>query len=267
MKRLCSVSLILLVLLAPLGARSLGEALPQLSEEQLTSLQEGKMLSGRSFEGKIDHLVPTETIMCEHLLTLLEVPDSFSVVSLRYIPYNDKLDAMSVEERQVYLYNTMRAVSTQEGITYISYRAGNKPKTLIEKSWYLESPDSRSAIDDPVSTVVPPSAEYYVFQRDTTFKGNVYRHTYTTSEHEIFVEVKNLETMRVFGLVKAVGPEQMEIAMATYQLDDGLLLSAMATIVGREPEIRILGYTVDLPSAFNRRITALGNWFVDQLQK
>jgi hypothetical protein len=210
-------------------------------------------------------LVPQGTIAEKHLQEMLATPDSFTVVSLTYVPYPEYMKPMDVEERQVHIFNTMRSISTQEGITYISHRAGNKPKVLIEKSWYLEDVNSRSGVADPVSNSVPTTAEYVVFQRDSSFGSNKYSHSYETSDTEIFVNVKNLETMRVFSIFKAVEEGKLAIAMATKQLDDGLLLSAMATIEGRDPEIRILGISVDLPSAFTRRTTALGEWFLDQL--
>jgi hypothetical protein len=71
--------------------------------------------------------------------------------------------------------------------------------------------------------------------------------------------------MRVLGIFTAVKSEQLTISMATYQMDDGLLLMALTTIKDRDPKVSVLGITVDLPSAFKRRITALQNWFVDQL--
>lgn len=252
---------------APLWAMSIEDAVPHLSENQIKQLWEGKIVKGKSFEDNVSWLVPNGSIAAQHLQDALRKPDSFTVVSLTYVPYPESMRYMNENERQVYIYNTMRGISTQEGITYISHRAGNKPKVLIEKSWYLETPRSRSSIADPVSDSVPATAEYVVYQKDSSFGSNIYRHRYATDAREIFVNVQNLETMRVFGIFKAVESEQLAIAMATYQLEDGLLLSAMATIEGRESKIRVLGITVDLPSAFNRRTTALGEWFIDRLNR
>jgi hypothetical protein len=263
------VFLILLVLLVSVSlfAQTAKDVVPSLSESQLADLLAGKLIKGASFSDDVMALVPEDTIAQKHLREALAKPDSFTVVSLSYVPYPEGMKDMSIAERQVAIFNTMRSISTQEGITYISHRAGNKPKVLFEKSWYLETPNSRKGLSDPVSSWVPPTDEYFVFQRDSSFGSNVYRHRYTTSDDEIFVEVKNLETMRVFSIFKAVEEEMLAIAMSTKQLDEGLLLSAMATIEGREPEVRILGISVDLPSAFTRRTTALGEWFVDQLYR
>lgn len=266
LKRIIIFSLCILTLV-PLAALSIEDVVPGLSSEEVASLRSAQVVRGESFEDNVKVLVPSGSYAEQHLLASLPKPESFTVVSLTYIPYPEHMKAMSVEQRQLEIFNTMRSISTQEGITYISYRAGNKPKVLIEKSWYLETPNSRKGMEDPVSSSVPQTAEYFVYQKDSSFGSNVYRHRYQISEREIFVNVQNLETMRVFGIFKAVDSESLAIAMSTYQLDDGLLLSAMATIEGREPEVRVLGISVDLPSAFNRRTTALGEWFVDQLGK
>jgi len=258
---------ILYFLLVPLFATTVEEVLPALSPDQITTLYAGELVEGKSFSYDVKTLVPQGSISEQHLAQALQKPESFTVVSLSFIPYPEVMQSMSSAERQLYVFNTMRSISTQEGITYISHRAGNKPKELIEKSWYLESPKSRSGLADPVSSSVPPTAEYYVYQKDSSFKSNVYRHSYITTPDEIFVKVQNLETMRVFGLFKAVETEMLAIAMSTMQLEDGLLLNAMATIEGRDPQVKVLGYTVDLPSAFTRRTTALGEWFKDQLNR
>lgn len=250
-----------------LFSATIEERVPTLSTEQVAQLRAGELVRGSSFGQDVMNLVPQESVAAQHLSQALKKPESFSVVSLSYVSYPDYMKDMSFEERQVHIFNTMRSISTQEGITYISHRAGNKPKVLIEKSWYLETPKSRSSIPDPVSTTVPSSAEYFVFQRDSSFGSNTYSHSYQTTDSEIFVKVKNLSTMRVFSIFKAVEEEKLEIAMATTLLEDGLLLSAMATIEGREPQIKVLGIQVDLPSAFNRRTTALGEWFVSQLYR
>lgn len=263
-RTIVSIAAILLLPAVLFGA-TIEDVMGGLTKGQIQELRSGEIVKGESFEDDVMLLVPDGTIASQHLRGSLLKPESFTVVSLTYVPYPDYMKGMSEEERQVKIFNTMRAISTQEGITYISHRAGNKPKVLIEKSWYLEDEKSRSGLPDPVSDTVPPTAEYVVFQRDSSFGSNKYGHSYQTSDTEIFVNVTNLETMRVFSIFKAVDEEKLEIAMATNQLEDGLLLSAMATIEGRDPEIKVLGISVDLPSAFTRRTTALGEWFVDQL--
>jgi len=266
MKRLYAI-IALLFFSATLFAQSIGTLLPQLSSSQLQLLQSGQILEGESFDEDLSPFLPKDSLIYEHVLAKEADPAGFTVVSIMLIPYPPKMVQMDQKAKQLELFNTMRSISTQEGITYISHRAGNKPKILVEKSWYLETPKSRVGLKDPVSTSLVDKATYYVYQRDSAFGSNIYQHNYELGDKEILVEVTNLESMRVLSLFKAVGPGQLSIAMSTYQTDEGLLLVASATITGRDPQVRVLGITVDLPSAFSRRTTSLAQWFIDQLNR
>ena len=249
------------------NASEIRSALPQLSPEQYQALESGEMINEYALDGEpLTQYFVKGSESYRRAVEVQSIQDGFSVAAVSYIPYGETLKAMDKAERQLAIFNSLRAISTQEGLTYISWRAGNKPKLLIEKSSYMEdSKNLNNLIPDPVATVFPYSAQSYVYQRDTSFGGNRYLHTYTNSDKEIFVEIKNINTVRVLGIFTAVKKEQLTINMGTYQLDDGLLLYALTSIDGRDPVVSIFGLEVDLPSAFRRRIVALQNWFRDQL--
>ena len=242
-------------------------ALPSLNESQYKSLEDGAIIDGESINGEpLTQFFVAGSEAASRAKLAQNIEDGFSIAAVSYIPYGPKLQAMDDSERQLAIFNKIRAISTQEGITYISWRAGNKPKELIEKSSYME--DDRNLnklLPDPIATVFPRTAQSYVFQRDSSFGGNRYIHTYTNSDKEIFVAIKNISSMKVFGIFTAVPKESLSINMGTYLLTEGVLLTALISIEGRDPEVSIFGYKVDLPSAFTRRITALQNWFVAQL--
>jgi hypothetical protein len=243
------------------------KALPSLSEAEYQELLGGVIVDGSTIGGGsiLPYVVPgTEAF--KRATEAQKAEGGFSIAAVSYIPYGPKLKAMDARTRQLAIFNKIRAISTQEGITYISWRAGNKPKVLIEKSSYMEDDKNlNKLLPDPIATTFPYSLQSFVYQRDSSFGGNRYLHTYTNTDEEIFVEIKNISSMRVLGIFTAVKKEQLTISMATYQMDDGLLLMALTTIKDRDPKVSVLGITVDLPSAFKRRITALQNWFVDQL--
>ncbi|MDC7229145.1 MAG: hypothetical protein PQJ48_02450 [Sphaerochaetaceae bacterium] len=241
--------------------------LPALTSSQIQELLDGKIIDGETIDGgKITQFFAKGTEAYDRAVIAERSTNGFSIAAVSYIPYGPELKAMSKEDRQLAIFNKIRAISTQEGITYISWRAGNKPKILIEKSSYMEdSKNLNNLLPDPVVSTFPYSVQSYVYQRDSSFGGNRYLHTYTNSDEEIFVEIMNISTLRVFGIFTAVPKEQLHISMGTYQMEDGLLLCALTTIEDREPEVGVFGITVDLPSAFMRRIRALQNWFVDQL--
>ncbi len=266
------VLLLLIVFLAPmllLADAGLENALPLLGESEYRRLLDGEILESNTIGGKkiLPFFVP-ETTAYTKAVQAEEVVDGFSVAAVSYIPFPSSYDGLTTLERQLRLFNTMRSISTQEGIEYISYRAGNKPKLLIERSSYMEDGKNlNKLLPDPVATVFPLAAQSYVYQRDTSFGGNRYIHTYTNSDREIFVSIENISPIKVLGLFTAVPKGQLNINMATYQLEDGLLLMALTTIEGRKPEVKVLTISVDLPSAFMRRIRALQGWFVEQLNR
>ncbi len=241
--------------------------LPQLTDAEYQQLDSGEMITAKGYEGsKIEQYFVPQTTAYDRALAKQDIQDGFSVAALSYIPYGPKLKAMSSTERQLTIFNAIRAISTQEGLTYISWRAGNIPKVLIERSSYMaDEKNMNNLLPDPVATTFPYETQSYVYQRDTSFGGNRYLHTYTNTDKEILVDIENLANMRVLGVFTAVKKGQLNITMATYQLDDGLLLEALSSIEGRDPVVSIFGLKVDLPSAFKRRLVALQNWFRDQL--
>lgn len=244
------------------------QALPLLDEAAYQALAQGEILDAETVGGgQITQLFVPGSVASSRSVVAQKAENGFSIAAVSYIPYGPKLKRMDTQARQLTVFNAIRAISTQEGLMYISHRAGNKPKVLIEKSSYMEDEKNlNKLLDDPIATVFPRSVQSYVFQRDSSFGGNRYLHTYTNSDREIFVEITNISAIKVFGIFTAVPKEKMSINMATYLLDDGLLLMALTTIEDRDPKISVLGISVDLPSSFLRRITALQEWFVGQLE-
>ena len=269
MKRTILVFVLMYTCLIQLFAvnKELRSVLPNLSESQYEQLENGEMVYGGTIDGaSINQFFVSGTEAKKRALFAESIDNGFAIGAVSYIPYGPKLKALDHASRQLVLFNKIRAISTQEGLTYISWRAGNKEKVLIERSSYMEdSKNLNRLIPDPVVEIFPYKTESYVYQRDSSFGGNRYIHTYTNSDDEIFVEIKNISTMRVLGIFTAMRPEQLTIQMGTYQLTDGVLLVALTTVENRSPEVSIFGLTVDLPSAFRRRIVALQNWFSNQL--
>lgn len=268
-KRLWMIVLLSLLSLMFLSAgnNELRSALPGLTEHEYTLLEEG----GNLFGGKSDGQNITRFFIlgseAYRQAQQAGAPSSgFALSAVTYVPYTDTLSAMGMQQRQLSIFNAVRALSTQEGLTYISRRAGYKPRVLIQKSSYME--DERNLnrlLADPVATEFPYQVQSYFFQRDTTFGGNRYLQTFLNSDKEIFVNVTNLSTMRALLLVPALKPGELQVNLSTYQLQKGLLVTALASVVGKETEVSILGISVDLVSAFERRIVALQRWFLDRI--
>ncbi|MCQ2398266.1 MAG: hypothetical protein MJ052_03075 [Sphaerochaetaceae bacterium] len=196
------------------------------------------------------------SVFAEKIFTV-EIKDS--------VPYTEAWNKMSLEEKRLNLFNILTSVSTQKGITYISRTAGYKPKTLFEDSYLIMNPDNKkSRIPDVKVAVVPESRILYAYQKDNRFKGNVYRLDYTSSENSVLLKTVNLTDMKFMGVV-CVPKEKVEIFFEAVIEQEGFRLNAKAVIYDRDKEIKVPFYTVDLESSFTRRITALKDWFVDQV--
>ncbi len=269
MKRIVLVLLAAAVLCsAAFSADRLEDVLPRLGGQQLDDLRAGRMIEASTLEGTpIVDILPMSSFIYRTADLSVKESNGFSVALAALFPYPESWETMPDGERQLAVFNLMRSVSTQEGVTYISHRAGDKPKTLFEKSWYLSNPgDKKSKTADPVATVLPEYEERYCFQQDTTFGGNVYKHVFVTSESEIYLEVNNLTAMK-FHSFKCLDEGQLMMYLDACLTDEGILLSGMSRVRDRKPEVKILFITVDLPSAFMRRVTALKNWFAARLEQ
>jgi len=266
-KRLLLLVLITAILL-PVFANSLVEVMPNLSDEEITSLLEGNLLTNDTT--KSDDLIYVPTQLIQNRTTSIKMKkdneavdaeDEFSVEAISLISYPEFLANASNEQITLQIINTLRAVSTQEGITYISYRRGNIPYPLFTKSFRVDRVGSRQPLEDPILTHLPFKIEDIVYQKDTSFSGNYYKFTYAINDDFIYLTVENLTTMAVFGLIPAVPKNTLKITFFITPINEGIICYTQANIVGRKPELSILGFSVHLPSAFQRRITALQEWF------
>jgi len=245
---------------------SLSSILPNITDSQMDALYLGEIVETSTLdEVDITAVMPEKSVLKSVGHTAQNATTGFSENLTVLLPYPTAWGGLTQEEKQLELLNLMRTVSTQEGITYISHRAGDKPKVLFEKSWYLSDPNNwKSKIDDPVVDELPSYIESYCYQKDSTFGGNIYRHIFTIDDSEIFLEVTNVTALKFLGFT-CLKAEQLNMYLDTYLTEDGILLNAMATVTDREPQVKVLFITVDLPSAFLRRVTALKNWMADRL--
>lgn len=251
------------------GAQSLDTVFPGLSDEMRAALISGQLLANdTTISG--DLLYAPEGMGIRRPAGAGKETDndeleSFTVECLSLIPLPDYLVNLSEEELLLHLVNTLRAVSTQEGITYISHRRGNVPYPLFTKSYHVPKVGSWEHLDDPVLQELPSQIHDVVFQKDTSFAGNYYAFNYAIDTDRIFLSVKNMTTLSVFGIIPVIPKQTLNISFAIFVLDEGVLCYSQAHITGQKPTFSFLGFSVHLPSAFQRRITALQEWLSDNL--
>jgi len=266
MKRIVTILLLILVCTALFAYPTLKELFPLFSDDQIEQLRQGRAYeSTTSYGEKIYDICPRNTQGMNIAARADRMYGGFSVGTVSFIPYPENFSKLSDEEKQVTLFNLLRSISTQKGIQYISHLAGEKPTTLFKDSYMISNPDkTNSKIADPVSTTVPSSYSCYAYQKDNRFGGNVYSINYTIKDGDFLMDISNYTTMKYMGF-SCVDKNTLHLYIEIIESDEGFVLFSTASVADREPEVKILFITVDLPSAFERRTTALLQWFTDRV--
>lgn len=268
MKRIITIILLISVGIALSASSSLSQLFPGFTTDSLDSLKSGTTFEAITcYNQSISALAPANSQGMELAIEGESIKSGFSIAALSFIPYPESFAAMTEEEQRVSLFNILRSISTQKGIQYISHMAGDKPATLFEDSYMISNPkDKSSKVADPVSTEVPASYVCYSYQKDNRFGKNVYSISYTINDCDFLMDISNYTTMKYMGF-SCVDKGTLHMYLEVVLTQDGFVVYSMASVKDREPEVKILFLSVDLPSAFMRRITALKDWFSKEVNK
>ncbi len=194
---------------------------------------------------------------------LIPIEGDFFIEQLSLLPYPDGAGAS--EEFMIRLYNTLRSVSTQEGITYISHRRGDREVELISEAYVVERSGSRKALADPLVTELPSVDSLIVYSRDTSFGRNYYSHDYRTDGEEILLEMVNLTGLKAFWIFVVLPPRRLTMVVDLLPAEEGIILYTAAFAPDQPAEVNLLGFTVNLTTSFGNRLDALKKWLVERL--
>ena len=268
MKRFCSIVIAIFVCTTLFASTSLEELFPSFSEQQISQLREGAVFEAYTDEGdSIAAISPLGSFGRNIALVGDRIYNGFALAGLSFIPFPEKYKTMDESERKVELFNLLRSISTQKGIKYISHLAGEKPVVLFEDSYMISNPDDKkSRIADPISDSVPEEYSCYSYQKDNRFGKNVYSIKYSINGGDFLMDITNYTAMKYMGF-SCVEKGTLHMYLEVIETDEGFVLYTVATVYGREPQVKVLFITVDLPSAFMRRITALKEWFEKRIME
>jgi len=70
--------------------------------------------------------------------------------------------------------------------------------------------------------------------------------------------------MRYMGF-KVLEPNSLHLYLDALLTDEGVVVSGLAVIYNQKPQVKVLVVTVDLPSAFMKRIDSLKNWVSEKI--
>lgn len=183
-----------------------------------------------------------------------------------FVPYPEKWNNLTFEEKKLEIINTLLSVSTIKGITYISYSAGEKPKVLFSDAYTLTSKTKGKKAYDVKFEYAPEKYEYEVaaYLKDNIFGGNTYTIDYDIDRDEIFVTITNVSKLK-FLFYTAVNEGELNLCVDVLMTDEGIAIFGMATVMDAEEYIKTPITDVHLPSAFTRRITSLKDWFIKEI--
>lgn len=234
--------------------------LPDIEEERYETILSGAIVKENTSDGDITLIAPESDSVREKIKNIEAMEKGFAVALATLVPYPDGWDTLSRSSQKLKLYNTLLSVSTMSGLTYISHRAGDKEKTLFKECWMLSSENKKDRVDDPVVDSIPLNREYFAYQDDTSFGGNVYALNYTSIKDEIFLDIKNNNDLKFLG-ISLVKKGKVNMSLDFIETEEGIFVFALASVKDKEPKVNLLFYTVDLELSYYNRIVALSNWF------
>ena len=258
------LALLMLPVFAFNSTESFLSAFPENLREDFFSGEAPEMYTVRG--DKVSSVLPDGTIM-KDLAEKVEVLDyAFSQSLSTFCPYPDSIRNLSDSEKLLAVFNLAQGISTVKGVTYLSHSSGYKEETLFSDAYFLSNPDKKnSRMDDPVSDSVPERQSSYAYLKDSRFGGNVYKIDYYCYNNEIFLEITNYKAMKYMGF-KCVEKGNLHLYLDACLTDDGVIISGLAVAYNQKPEVNVLITTVDLPTAFLKRVASLKDWFFTRIE-
>ena len=245
---------------------SLRDILPSVDDETYSRILSGETVQQSSSGGDLALIAPASDLVSGKIAEIAAMEKGFGVAVGSLVPYPEGWKDMTAGDRQLSLYNSLLRISTMTGLTYISHRAGDKEKALFEECSMLSSDNKKDKIGDPKVTEVPMYAEYYSYQDDTSFGGNVYRMSYSVVGDEIFLDIRNNNDLRFMG-ISLVKKDKVNMSLDIQETQEGIYVYALASVRDKKNKINVLFYSVDLELSFYNRIVALSKWFTNTLNE
>lgn len=185
-----------------------------------------------------------------------------------FVAYPSDWESLDYSSRKLEIINTLLSISTIKGITYISYSAGEKPKTLFSDAYTLTAVKKGKKASDAYFTYAPDKYVYDVaaYLKDNIFGGNTYTINYDIDGDEIFMTVTNVSKLK-FLFFTAVEAGELDLCVDVLMTQEGIAIFGLATVRNAEEYVKTPVTDVHLPSAFTRRITSLKDWFIGEINE
>lgn len=207
-------------------------------------------------------LTPASPLSRELLRGGNAIDYAVGIESLYFIP-KEKLDPrlleLSKDQFLLSLYNTLRSVSSLEGIEYYS-ASREQMRTLFAETWVIRSPKDNTRLPDPTVSSIPRKDTIYIHQKDLTFGENVSEVVYRHEEDALSMSITNETTMR-YLLFPLVRKGNMSLQMLIMPVEEGIVFYGLSTI----DVLNLKVFYDKMRSSFTNRLIALKDWFLVQV--
>jgi hypothetical protein len=196
----------------------------------------------------------------EDILAAVDILEPAVGVEVLYL-YKSNQQDLDSPQALLRIYNILRSVSSMEGILYYS-ASRERMRTLFEKSYLIDSPESRRRLPDPVFTEIPERDVGFNIQKDLTFGENIYQTEYFSGPGYLASKTRNLTTMR-YLLLPIIKPEKSLSYFILLPCQDRILFYGLT--VART--MSFFGIEKSREESFYNRIKAMIAWFTGRLEE
>lgn len=277
MKKLLLFVVVLALLVFPVFAeKSINEIISDYDEEMKASLLSGETLQYFSLEDyywagngqDVPALAFDGTMAKEKATEDSAKENAFTMGLSTFVPYPKNWNNLSYEEKKLNVINILLSISSLKGTTYISHSSGYKEKTLFEDAYTLLSSEKRKKASDASFSYAPENYQYDAYGRikDSVFGSNDYVVHYDINRDEIFMTLTNLDNLK-FLMYKCVSKEELDLCIDVTLTKEGVAIFGLATVYDKGPTIKTPVTTVDLPTAFIKRVDSMKNWFIKRISE
>ena len=191
---------------------------------------------------------------------LQELADLKPTMSVEVITRHEAgLGNLQSEGGRLSLYNTLRSISTMEGIEYFS-ASRNRMRTLFRKSYVIDSPENKQKLPDPLTDHIPAYSKIYIYQHDLTFGKNINSVEYFAYGDHLIMKISNLNPMRYFFIPMVKTGNIINYFIFMPQEKD-LLIYGLSSV----HSLSFFGLEKRKEASFYNRIKAISSWLLATL--
>ncbi|MBN2658696.1 MAG: hypothetical protein JXR86_16690 [Spirochaetales bacterium] len=173
------------------------------------------------------------------------------------VPYPEDLPE-TVSDRNLVLYNIVRAVSNISGVQYFS-RTKDRYRVLFDDVYIVD--DRKKPLDDILVNQIPEYDSFGVHMKEANLGRDYYLAEYRYDGQDMSFSLTN--TSNIIFLFKVVGSGDMQIDMLLMPLENEIVIYGYCGVKLANPGL--VNKMMEPHSSFFRRLYAMEIWFQNSL--